>query len=146
MTTKDLAHAYLDKATKRMRALEVLRAEDAFSDVVREAQELVELCLKGMLRFVGVEPPHWHDVGDILLMHRDLFPGIPDDELVELAEASRRLKRERELSFCGAIDFIPTEEYGVSEADRALGWARKSLDVFRRLLPDESVPRSGSLV
>jgi len=37
--------------------------ECSFSDVVEEAQEIVELSLKGMLRFVGIEPPKFHDVG-----------------------------------------------------------------------------------
>src|SRR3989441_13367033 len=55
--------AYLVKAEKRLKALAVLRDEGAHSDVVREAQELVELALKGMLRAVGVEPPKFHDVG-----------------------------------------------------------------------------------
>ena len=36
------------------------------SDVVREAQEIVELALKGLLRQVGIEPPRWHDVGELL--------------------------------------------------------------------------------
>ena len=51
-----LARAYLVRAEKRLTALAVLRDEGAHSDVVREAQELVELALKGMLRAVGVRP------------------------------------------------------------------------------------------
>ena len=66
MTVDELARAYVTKASKRRRALEVLLEEEAYSDVVREAQELVELALKGMLRFVGIDPPKWHDVGPIL--------------------------------------------------------------------------------
>ncbi len=54
----DLARASVVKARKRMRAPEVLREEDAFSDVVREAQELVERRLKALLRSIGVDPPH----------------------------------------------------------------------------------------
>mgnify|MGYP003573758763 CR=1 FL=1 len=42
MTQSELARAYLEKATKRIRVLEVLMEQDAHSDVVREAQELVE--------------------------------------------------------------------------------------------------------
>jgi hypothetical protein len=42
--------------------------------VVREAQEIVELSLKGMLRQVGVESPKWHDVGGFLLQFGDRFP------------------------------------------------------------------------
>jgi hypothetical protein len=71
---KTLAESYLEKATKRLRVLDVLLEEEAFSDVVREAQELVELALKGILRYVGVDPPKWHDVGPIIAEHRDLLP------------------------------------------------------------------------
>ncbi|MBI2914833.1 MAG: HEPN domain-containing protein [Firmicutes bacterium] len=35
--------------------------EQSYSDVVREAQEIVELCLEGILRYVGIEPPKLHD-------------------------------------------------------------------------------------
>jgi HEPN domain-containing protein len=65
MTADELAAAYFEKARKRLRVLEVLMEQDAWSDVVREAQELVELALKGMLRAVGIDPPKWHDVGSI---------------------------------------------------------------------------------
>ncbi len=57
MTQDELARSYFIKAMKRRRVLEVLLEEEAYSDVVREAQELVELALKGMLRQVGVDPP-----------------------------------------------------------------------------------------
>ena len=67
MTSDSLARSYLLKAQKRLKALVVLRDEDAHSDVVREAQELVELALKGVLRAIGVEPPKFHDVGGLLL-------------------------------------------------------------------------------
>jgi len=46
MTSSELAKSYIEKATKRRRVLEVLMEEEAYSDVVREAQELVELALK----------------------------------------------------------------------------------------------------
>ncbi len=50
---------------QRLKILVVLLEEDAYSDVVREAQEIVELALKGMLRQAGIEPPKWHDVGPV---------------------------------------------------------------------------------
>ena len=49
------------------------RDEDVHSDVVREAQELVEWVLKGVLRAVGVEPPKFHDVGALLVEHQAKF-------------------------------------------------------------------------
>lgn len=60
MTNHTLAQSYLIKATKRLRILDVLMEEAAYSDVVREAQEIVELALKGILRQVGIEPPKQH--------------------------------------------------------------------------------------
>ncbi|HHW01366.1 MAG TPA: HEPN domain-containing protein [Thermoanaerobacterales bacterium] len=37
--------------------IKFLMKEGAYSDVIREAQEAVELALKGMLRKLGIEPP-----------------------------------------------------------------------------------------
>jgi HEPN domain-containing protein len=119
VTNASLARSYLVKAQKRLKALAVLRDEGAHSDVVREAQELVELALKGVLRAVGIEPPKFHDVGGLLLEHAAKLPGHAGDRLPRAAEISKRLRRERELAFYGDIDFIPTEEYSAADAVRA---------------------------
>ncbi len=119
MTNETLARSYLLKAQKRLKALAVLRDEGAHSDVVREAQELVELALKGMLRAAGIEPPKFHDVGGLLLEHEAKFSHDVSAELPRAAEISKRLRRERELAFYGDIDFIPTEEYSAADARRA---------------------------
>lgn len=95
-------------------------AKEAYSDVVREAQQVVELALKGMLRQVGMEPPHWHDVGRLIRQHRDRFPGVDDGGVDRLVEISTALRKERELAFYGAIDFIPTDEYTREHAGRRL--------------------------
>jgi HEPN domain-containing protein len=119
VTNESLARAYLVKAQKRLKALAVLRDEEAHSDVVREAQELVELALKGVLRAAGIEPPKFHDVGGLLLEHQGKFsPGVRD-RLPRAAEISKRLRRERELAFYGDIDFIPTLEYSAADGQRA---------------------------
>ena len=119
MTNESLARSYLVKAEKRLKALATLRDEDAHSDVVREAQELVELALKGMLRAVGVEPPKFHDVGGLLVEHGAKFLPAVRERLPRAAEISRRLRRERELALYGDIDFIPTEQYSAPDAQRA---------------------------
>jgi HEPN domain-containing protein len=106
----------------------------AWSDVVRKAQELVELALKAMLRQVGVDPPKWHDVGPILLEEAELFPEALRPPLPRLAEISKRLRREREFAFYGDIDFIPTQEYKRTDADRAVAEAREVLDAARSLI------------
>jgi HEPN domain-containing protein len=110
VTTEDLARSYLLKGRKRLKVLDVLFQEEDYSDVVREAQEIVELCLKGMLRAIGIEPPRFRDVGPLLLEHREMFRGGRLSEIGRLARISRELRKERELAFYGDIDFIPTEQ------------------------------------
>jgi HEPN domain-containing protein len=119
VTSGDLARSYLFKARSRLHALAVLRDDGNYSDVVREAQELVELALKGMLRSAGIEPPKFHDVGGLLVEHRGKFPEDMQGDLARAAEISRRLRRDRELAFDGDIDFIPTEQYSVADSQRA---------------------------
>ena len=120
MTNGSLAESYLFKASKRLKILPVLLEEETYSDVVREAQEVVELALKGMLRQVGVEPPRWHDVGSILREHRERLPADAAREVERLAGISAALRKDRELSFYGDIDFIPTEHYTREHAQQAL--------------------------
>ena len=120
MTNTSLAESYLIKARVRLEVLEVYLDKEAYSDVVREAQEIVELALKGMLRKVGMEPPHWHDVSRFVREHRDRFPAVTDSGIERLAEVSTALRKERELAFYGAIDFIPTDEDTREQAEQAL--------------------------
>ncbi len=134
MTNRSLAQSYLAKVEKRLKALAVLKAEGANSDVVREAQELVELALKGILRAVGVEPPKFHDVGGLLLEHREKIAPEVREELGRAAEISKRLRKERELAFYGDIDFIPTEEYTSEDADRAYAEAEWIVSLARRVI------------
>ena len=134
MTTNELAAGYHRKCVDRLAALEVLHARGAFSDVVRESQELVELALKGMLRWAGIDPPKIHDVGDLLLQFAERFAVVSRGELAALAEASKELRKEREFSFYGDIDFIPTDEYDAEDADTARGQARLAAECLGRLL------------
>jgi HEPN domain-containing protein len=141
MTTNELAAGYHRKCVDRLAALDVLHSREAFSDVVRESQEVVELALKGMLRWAGIDPPTIHDVGDLLLQFTERFEGVSGQELKALAEASKELRKEREFSFYGDIDFIPTDEYDAEDADTALGQARLAAACLGRLLAKTS-PRS----
>lgn len=119
MTNATLATSYLKKARARLKALRVLLAEEAHSDVVREAQEIVELASKGLLRHAGIEPPKWHDVGEFLRTYESRLAPVAD-RLPRLADISARLRKEREFAFYGEIDFIPTERYSQADAERAI--------------------------
>jgi HEPN domain-containing protein len=135
LTNTSLAQAYLAKARARLRVLDVLCEARSWSDVLREAQELVELALKGMLRQVGIEPPKWHDVGSLLVENADRFPVGVQAQVERLASVSGWLRKERELAFYGDIDFIPTERYGEAEARRALEDARFVVEVASAVIP-----------
>ncbi len=135
MTNSTLAQSYLVKATKRLKILPVLTEEDAFSDVMREAQEIVELALKGMLRQVGIDPPKWHDVGPLLLEFSDRFPEPVRSSLDSLALTSAWLRKEREFSFYGDVDFIPTERYSATDAEKASVEAEAVVAVAAKLIP-----------
>jgi len=129
VTNGTLASSYLIKARSRLKILTVLLDDDNYSDVIREAQEIVELALKAMLRQVGVEPPHVHDVGALLRQHRHRYVGDVATQVDTLAEASAWLRKDREFSFCGDIDFIPTEQYTRVEAQRAIDDAQLAVKV-----------------
>jgi len=120
--SEKLAKSYLEKCEKRLKAIEVLFKEEDWSDVVRESQEVVELSLKAIRYSKGITVPKWHDVGKVLILHKDKLPKNYQKYVGKLATISRRLRKERELSFYGALDFIPTEEYTKKDAE----WAFKS--------------------
>ncbi len=131
MSRMTLAQAYVLKAAKRLRAVETLLREESYSDVVREAQELVELALKGLLREIGIDPPKQHDVGDLVVEYSDRLPEAVAAVANRLAAISKRLRKERELAFYGDVDFIPTEEYSRPDAEQALAEAQFVVDQAR---------------
>ena len=135
MTNTSLAQSYLVKAQKRLLALRLLFEHEAYSDVVREAQEAVELALKGMLRQVGIEPPKWHDVGALLVEQADRFPPQVRAKLGDLSRISAWLRKEREFSFYGEVDFVPTERYSRADAERALQDAEAAVQVASVVIP-----------
>jgi HEPN domain-containing protein len=134
MTNDDLAQSYFKKSTDRLDILDLLLKKGAYSDVVREAQEIVELCLKGMLRYVGIEPPKYHDVGPLLIEYQGRFKDIAPEEIANLARISRELRKERELAFYGDIDFIPTKEYTLKDAKEAIEGANFAVSIAKRMM------------
>lgn len=132
MRNRELALDHVRRATARVRALDVLFEAESWADVVREAQEVVELALKGLLRSVGVEPPRVHDVADVLIAERALLPDTLVPHVERLARASRTLRRDRELAFYGADDLTPSSFYKEADAIAARESAR---DVVATVAP-----------
>lgn len=91
MTNSSLAKDYMRKVEKRMKALKLFMNEKDYSDVISEGQEIVELCLKAMLRQSGIEPPKWHDVGVLLVENTTKFPKKIRKHLKKIAHISKQL-------------------------------------------------------
>jgi HEPN domain-containing protein len=127
MTTDELARDYFRRVLVRRRVLDLFYNAGEHADVVREAQELIELALKGMLRWAGIDPPRWHDVGAVLQEHGDLLPQAIQNDLAAIVKASARLRKEREAAFYGEIDIIPGKSYDADWAREAMAAADKVL-------------------
>jgi HEPN domain-containing protein len=138
----DLARDYVRRAEIRLTALDVLFDAESWADVVRESQEVVELTLKALLRAAGIDPPRVHDVSAVLLAERDRLPAALAPEIDALADASRQLRRDRELAFYGAEDLTPSDFYTRHDAEQARARARRTVDLVRPFVapPDDPFP------
>ena len=128
MKNRDLSEDYLFRAGNRLAALEVLLERKSYADVVREAQEIVELCLKALLRQSGIEVPRLHDMSDILNQETRKLPQGVRPHVKRLSSVSKNLRRDRELSFYGTEDLTPSEFYKEEDAKEAYASAQT---VFR---------------
>ena len=81
-----------------------------------------------------MELPHWHDVGRFVREQRHRFAAVSDDEIERLAAVSTALRKERELAFYGAMDFIPTDQYTREQARRAMDDATWVVSVAERVI------------
>jgi hypothetical protein len=135
MQNPDLAADYIRRSRIRLRVLDVLFESDSWADVVRESQEVVELTLKALLRASGIGAPRVHDVSDVLLAERDRLPQGLLEALDTLVEASRQLRRDRELAFYGAEDLTPSGFYTKADAERARASAREVVELVEPHVP-----------
>ncbi len=124
MQNQNLAKDYIRRARIRLGAVQYLYDNASYADVVREAQEAVELALKALLRTFGIEPPRIHDVSALLTQEKQRFPPPVQDVLAELTRVSREMRRDRELAFYGSEDLTPSDFYTEADAAKALRDAR----------------------
>ena len=101
MTGAELSRSYLKKAQLRREILTLLANREGWSDLVGEAQELV-------------------------------------DKFKQLAAGSQWLRAQRELSFYGDVDWIPTERYTVIDGNKALAIADLSLSLAEKIITTKS--------
>jgi hypothetical protein len=129
MHNKNLAVDYLKRAKIRLLALDLYFAKKNYADAVREAQEVVELSLKGLLKWYRIDFPRVHDVGQILKAHASNFDISIQNSLDTLITTSKELRRDRELAFYGTEDLLPLEFYSKSDASKAITQAREVVDI-----------------
>ena len=90
---------------------EMLRAYErgSWNVVVRRAQEVVELSLKGLLKIMGIEYPKEHDVSDVFERAcGDKEIEVEIETLVRIKRTSSALARERAPAFY--MDRLYSEE------------------------------------
>ncbi len=131
MNKKRLVEDYIFRAEKRIKMLEFLKKEESYADVVREAQEVVELLLKGLILFFGLDVPKVHDVSKFIEQNIEIFPEIVKENIEKLKIISKTLRKERELAFYGLIDWIPSEEYTLKDAEKAINWAKEVFQIVK---------------
>ena len=124
MKNKTLAKDYIERAGKRLHALSALFEVQAWADVVRESQEVVELALKALLRSCHIEVPRIHDVPPVLNQEQQRLPPAVREELKRYTDISRNLRRDQELAYYGSEDLTPSEFYTGEDAEKAMASAR----------------------
>lgn len=134
MKSRTLAEDYIDRAGKRLLAIEKLFELEDWPDTVRESQESVELALKALLRHCRIEPPRLHDTSELLADNAALLPPLPPETLDRMVEISRRLRRDRELAFYGSEDLVPSQFYKKKDAREALDGARFVVAAVRQAM------------
>lgn len=131
-----MAQNYIRQGLARFTILQELLKKEMFPTVVRESQECVELMLKGLIRYVGIEPTKTHDVSDVLRANRMRFPDWIQHKIEELADISEELAEERGTAFYGdeQRELAPEEIYFKEDAEESIKSAGIVADVCKKLI------------
>lgn len=137
MTSDRMARSHLAQATYRLAEVHNAMREGHYAVAVRRSQEAVELALKAALRAAGVEPPRWHDVGDVLRANAARLAPALRASVERLARISADLRQDREAAFYGdeAAGLTPDDLYGQADAHQAAEDAGFVVDLVGRSFP-----------
>ena len=136
MTSHNMGRRYVEEARGRLELVRLARDRGLWATVVREAQEAVELLLKGALRLVAVEPARTHDVANLRRRESGRFPPWFTAQVDHLASISTEMAGERGIAFYGdeRQDLGPQELFSEADASRALDQLEYVADTVGRLL------------
>ena len=119
----------LKDAQKHYKQLVDAYNERWWNIVIRRAQEVVELSLKGILKMECIEYPKIHDIGAVFVkMMKE--KGIELEERIykKIIEISDYLAKERGPSFYGE------KIYTKKDAEKAKEYAEKIIEITRKIL------------
>ena len=74
-------------------------------------------------------------LGGNSLEFQNRFPASVRPHIERTASISSWLRKEREFSFYGDVDFIPTEEYSQEDALRAIRDAQFVVEIAKQVIP-----------
>jgi HEPN domain-containing protein len=141
-----IALAYLRQAKARLEDAKEAINEGNHPYAVRLSQECVELCLKAVLKAVGIEYPKVHDVSDVLMDVKARFPAWFRKGMDYMCESSKKLVKKRELSLYGGEEAFlsPNEVISKADAQDATKRADKTFQLCDRLINQLQKARKSS--
>lgn len=142
MNSPKMARLYIEEGAGRTDLVQYALTRGRWAATVREAQEAVELFLKGALRLVAVEPSRTHDVAEALRRERLRFPSWFEHEIDHLASISTEMAGDRGIAFYGdeRQELGPQELFDDRDARRAVANMEFVADVCTRLLASVGTP------
>ena len=143
MTSTRMGRRYVEEAGSRVELVRIALQRKLWATVVREAQECVELFLKGALRLVAVEPTRTHDVGEVLRREAARFPDWFRTEIDHLACISTEMAGDRGIAFYGdeRQGIGPQDLFDGKDAERAVRNLEYVEELCSRLLA--AIPETG---
>ena len=136
MTNAHMGRRFIEEAGSRVELVRLVVERERWATVVREAQECVELFLKGALRIVAVEPTRTHDVAELLRREAARFPDWFRTDVERLASISTEMAGDRGIAFCGdeRQSLGPQDLFDRQDAERAVRDLDYVADLCARLL------------
>lgn len=136
MTNDEVSAGLFREARDRLRHARLANTDGSFAFAFRLCQESVELALKAVLLMAGVDPPKWHDVGEVLVTNVRKFRGLEESTARELARISSELRQGRERAMYGDdVQKLPPQRlFDAADAAQALKGAEQVMAACERLL------------
>ena len=132
MRTDELALDYLSRAEMTLEEAKNAIKNEVYSLAIRRSQETVEFSLKAALRYLAIEYPRDHDVGDILLRVKETrqLPIWFEERIEFMASVSSDLARKRGPAFYGDERTL-TPAYQLFTKEEGLRAPREAEELFK---------------